>query len=78
MRGEFDEWELDGLVVREGLSEGGSRVGVGDRGLDAVDGCAEGGGRLSDAVFVDEGLRDGEAVVDWAEGGGGGDPDVFY
>lgn len=75
--GEFDEGELDALVVGEGGAEGRAVVGVGDGLLDAVDGCAEGGCCLADAVFVDEGLGDAEAVVDGAEGGGGGDPDIF-
>lgn len=76
--GELDEGELDGLVVGEGRAEGGARVGIGDGFLDAVDGCAEGGGGLPDAVFVDEGLRDAEAIVNGTEDGGGGNPDGIY
>ena len=66
LRGEFDERELYTLVVREGCTEGCAVVGVVDGLLDAVDGGAEGGGGLPDAVFVDEGLGDAEAVVDGA------------
>lgn len=75
--GEFDEGELDALVVAEGRAEGAACVGVGDGLLDAVYGGPERGGCLADAVLVHEGLGDAEAVVDWAEGGGGGDPDVL-
>jgi hypothetical protein len=75
--GELHEWELDALVVREGSAKGGAAVGVFDGLLDAVYGGAEGGGGLADAVLVDEGLGDAEAVVEEAEDGGGGDPDVF-
>ena len=64
--------------MRKGRAEGGALVGVFDRLLHAVDGGAERGGSLSDAVLVHEGLGDAEAIVDWAEDGGVGDPDVFY
>ena len=73
---QFDEGELDGLVVGEGCAEGLAGVGVGDGGLDAVDGGAERGCGLADAVLVDEGLGYGEAVVEGAEDGGAGDPNV--
>jgi hypothetical protein len=57
------ERELDALVVGERLAEGSATVGVGDRFADAVDGCAERGRGLPDAVFVHEGLGYAEAVV---------------
>jgi len=63
---EFDERELDALVVRERGSEGRAFVGVFDGLLDAVYGGAERGCGLADAVLVDEGLGDAEAVVDGA------------
>lgn len=76
LRVQLDQRELDALVVGERRAEGLALVGVGDGGLDAEDGCAERGGCLPDAVLVHEGLSDGEAVVEGAEEGGGGHPDV--
>lgn len=73
---QFDEGELDGLVVREGCAEGSAGVGIGDGGLDAVDCRAEGGCGLTDAVLVDERLGDGEAGMEGAEDGAGGNEDV--
>lgn len=66
---EVDEGELDGLVVGEGLAKWGARAGVGDGGGDAEGGGAERGSGLTDAVFVDKGLGDGEAGVGGAEEG---------
>ena len=76
LRVEFYERELNRLVVGEGATEGTPGVGVGDGGRDAVGGGAEGGGGLAEAVFVREGVGDGEAGVEGAEEGGGGGPEV--
>jgi hypothetical protein len=47
LRGELHDWELNRLVGGEGLAEGGTLAGVEDRLVDAVLGCAEGGGGLA-------------------------------
>lgn len=73
---QLHERELDALIQREGFPERCARSCVGDAFADA-EGCgAEAGGCLSDAVFVQESLGDGEAAVDWAEDGTGGNEDV--
>ena len=72
LRGEFDERPLDRLVAAQRLAEHHALVGVRDAAVDAELGGAAGGGSLADAVFVREGLGDGEAVVDGTENGGRG------
>lgn len=73
---EFNEGELDALIMGEGLAEGFPLVRVGYALVYAVEGCAEGGGCLADAVFVDESLGYSEAVVKGADYRGRGDPDI--
>lgn len=73
---ELYERELNALIMGERLSEGLSIVGVGDGLVDAEDRCAERGGCLTDAIFMNESLSYGKAFVEWADDGGGGNPDV--
>ena len=74
--GEFDERPLDGLVATQLLPEDDAFIRVRDAAVDAELRGAARGRRLADTVFVREGLRDGEAVVDGTEDGGRGDADV--
>ena len=71
------ERELDTLVVAEGRAKRSAFVGVLDRLSDTVYGCAKRRCSLADAVLVDEGLGNAKAVVDRAECGALGHPDVL-
>ena len=63
--------------MRERGAKGRAFVGVFDRLLDTVYGCTKRRGGLPNAVLVDEGLRDAEAVVDGTQCGGFGYPDIL-
>lgn len=74
---EFYEGPLDGLIARQLLAEDFACVCVRDGLVDEEAGGATGGGGLTDAVFVSEGLGYGEALVEGSEDGGLRDTSVI-
>ncbi len=74
--GQFHQRPLDGLVLRQGAAERLAHPGVFDALIDAIDRRPQRAGRLADAVFVHEGLGQGQPALRRPKHRAVGRPDI--